>query len=100
MGSGRRKGSDDDRGVVGELAIVNNEKGVFGLADLMKASAEVLGNGGSRRSDRGLSGSVLLKTVEGAAKGLGYLCTEFASSNLPHGNLKSSTVPTFIANYM
>lgn len=50
MGSGRRKGSDDDRGVVGELVIVNNEKGVFGLADLMKASAEVLGNGGWRRS--------------------------------------------------
>ncbi|KAE8699405.1 Jasmonate-zim-domain protein 6, putative isoform 1 [Hibiscus syriacus] len=28
-----------------ELVIVNNEKGVFGLTDLMKASAEVLGNG-------------------------------------------------------
>lgn len=29
-----------------ELVIVNDEKGVFGLPDLMKAAAEVLGNGG------------------------------------------------------
>ena len=45
MGS-NRKGSINGRGGVGELVIVNNEKGVFGLPDLMKASAEVLGNGG------------------------------------------------------
>jgi hypothetical protein len=45
MGSSR-KGSNNGRGGVGELVIVNNEKGVFGLPDLMKASAEVLGNGG------------------------------------------------------
>ena len=44
MGSGR-KGSNNGRGVVGELVFVNNEKSVFGLPDLMKASAEVLGNG-------------------------------------------------------
>jgi serine/threonine protein kinase len=44
MGSGH-KGSNNGRGVVGELVIVNNEKSVFGLPDLMKASAEVLGNG-------------------------------------------------------
>ncbi|KAF9685322.1 hypothetical protein SADUNF_Sadunf03G0042500 [Salix dunnii] len=45
MGSGR-EGSNNDRGVLRELVIVTNEKGVFGLPDLMKASAEVLGNGG------------------------------------------------------
>uniref|UniRef100_A0A6N2MZM9 Uncharacterized protein n=1 Tax=Salix viminalis TaxID=40686 RepID=A0A6N2MZM9_SALVM len=45
-------------------------------------------------------GRLLSRIVEGIAKGLGYLCTELDSSNLPHGNLKSSTVPTFIANYM
>ncbi|KMT04799.1 hypothetical protein BVRB_7g169720 [Beta vulgaris subsp. vulgaris] len=33
-------------GAMGDLTMVNDEKGVFGLADLMKASAEVLGNGG------------------------------------------------------
>ncbi|XWS18795.1 hypothetical protein CRYUN_Cryun32bG0075600 [Craigia yunnanensis] len=32
-------------GAVAELVMVNDEKGVFGLLDLMKATAEVLGNG-------------------------------------------------------
>lgn len=32
-------------GGIGELVMVNTEKGVFGLPDLMKAAAEVLGNG-------------------------------------------------------
>ncbi|KAJ6942673.1 hypothetical protein NC652_008469 [Populus alba x Populus x berolinensis] len=173
MGSGR-KGSNNGRGVVGELVFVNNEKSVFGLPDLMKASAEVLGNGvlGSSyktqmangvvvvvkrmremntlsksqfnaeirklgrlhhphiltplafhyqpdeklliydfvpkgsllyllHGDRGpshdeLSWSVRLKIVQGIAKGLGYLHTELAPSNLPHGNLKSSNV--FLSN--
>ncbi|XP_019459708.1 PREDICTED: pollen receptor-like kinase 3 [Lupinus angustifolius] len=30
---------------VGELVMINEEKGIFGLPDLMKAAAEVLGNG-------------------------------------------------------
>ena len=33
-------------GGMGDLVMVNDEKGVFGLPDLMKAAAEVLGNGG------------------------------------------------------
>ncbi|OMO66075.1 hypothetical protein COLO4_30789 [Corchorus olitorius] len=43
-----RGGSNNGRGHgnVPELVMVNDEKGVFGLPDLMKASAEVLGNGG------------------------------------------------------
>ncbi|KAF2300936.1 hypothetical protein GH714_018435 [Hevea brasiliensis] len=41
-----RKGSNTAKGGVGELVIMNNEKGVFGLIDLMEAAAEVLGNGG------------------------------------------------------
>ncbi|KAF7814007.1 pollen receptor-like kinase 3 [Senna tora] len=40
-----RKGSSRGGGF-GDLVMVNTEKGVFGLPDLMKASAEVLGNGG------------------------------------------------------
>ncbi|KAK4269056.1 hypothetical protein QN277_022261 [Acacia crassicarpa] len=42
-GSGRRgKGG----GGVGELVMMNSERGVFGMLDLMKAAAEVLSNGG------------------------------------------------------
>ncbi|KAL2457351.1 Pollen receptor-like kinase 3 [Forsythia ovata] len=41
---GSRKGSTLGRGVA-DLIIVNDEKGDFGLADLMKAAAEVLANG-------------------------------------------------------
>ncbi|XP_008786941.2 pollen receptor-like kinase 3 [Phoenix dactylifera] len=40
-----RSDSADGAGVAGELVMLNEEKGVFGLSDLMKASAEVLGNG-------------------------------------------------------
>lgn len=36
-----RSGSD-----MGDLVVVNDEKGIFGMPDLMKAAAEVLGNGG------------------------------------------------------
>ncbi|MCI31502.1 putative inactive leucine-rich repeat receptor-like protein kinase, partial [Trifolium medium] len=39
MGGGNRNG-------IGDLVMVNDEKGAFGLQDLMKAAAEVLGNGG------------------------------------------------------
>ncbi|XP_057537773.1 pollen receptor-like kinase 3 [Amaranthus tricolor] len=43
---GSRKGSQQGKNAgMGDLTVINNEKGVFGLADLMKASAEVLGNG-------------------------------------------------------
>ncbi|KAL8102710.1 pollen receptor-like kinase 3 [Apium graveolens] len=153
-----------------DLVVVNDEKGVFGLSDLMKAAAEVLGSGGlgsaykammsngvsvvvkriremnsmtketfdseMRRigalknkniltplayhyrkdeklmvsefvpkgsllyilhGDRGVSHSELnwpmrLKIIQGIAKGMGYLHSEFPSYQLPHGNLKSSNV--------
>ncbi|XP_021750117.1 pollen receptor-like kinase 3 [Chenopodium quinoa] len=42
---GDRKGSQGKNAAIGDLTVINNEKGTFGLADLMKASAEVLGNG-------------------------------------------------------
>lgn len=46
-GSGR-KGSNHTKGGGGmpELVMLNEEKGVIGLPDLMKSAAEVLGNGG------------------------------------------------------
>ncbi|MCD7462655.1 hypothetical protein HAX54_049054 [Datura stramonium] len=155
---------------LGDLTMVNDDKGEFGLADLMKASAEVLGNGplGSSykatmahgltvvvkrikemnkigkdgfdaevnslgrlrhkniltllayhhrkeeklfiyeyipkgsllyllHGDRGLPHAELtwpvrLKIVQGIAQGLSYLHTELASSDLPHGDLKSSNI--------
>ncbi|KAF2614603.1 hypothetical protein F2Q70_00012082 [Brassica cretica] len=157
-------------GGMGDIIMVNSEKGAFGLPDLMKAAAEVLGNGslGSaykavmanglsvvvkrirdmnkltrdafdvelqrfgklrhpnvltplayhyRREeklvvseympkssllyvlhgDRGIYHSELtwptrLKIIQGVARGMQFLHEEFASYDLPHGNLKSSNV--------
>ncbi|ESQ37607.1 hypothetical protein EUTSA_v10002439mg [Eutrema salsugineum] len=157
-------------GGMGDIIMVNSEKGSFGLPDLMKAAAEVLGNGslGSaykavmanglsvvvkrirdmnklardafdvelqrfgklrhpnvltplayhyRREeklvvseympkssllyvlhgDRGIYHSELtwptrLKIIQGVARGMQFLHEEFASYELPHGNLKSSNV--------
>ncbi|CAH8271754.1 unnamed protein product [Arabidopsis lyrata] len=157
-------------GGMGDIIMVNTEKGSFGLPDLMKAAAEVLGNGslGSaykavmttglsvvvkrirdmnqlarepfdvemrrfgklrhpniltplayhyRREeklvvseympkssllyvlhgDRGIYHSELtwatrLKIIQGVAHGMKFLHGEFASYDLPHGNLKSSNV--------
>ncbi|KAI4344629.1 hypothetical protein L6164_011833 [Bauhinia variegata] len=168
-----RKGGDSKRGSrngMGDLVMVNDGKGVFGLPDLMKSAAEVLGNGGMgsaykaamandlsvvvkrvremnklnrdafdaeirkfgrikhaniltplaylyRREeklvvseyvpkgsllyvlhgDRGASHADLnwptrLKIVQGIARGLAFLHSEFDSYDLPHGNLKSSNV--------
>ncbi|KAK4487319.1 hypothetical protein RD792_006072 [Penstemon davidsonii] len=154
-----------------DLVMVNEEKGIFGLQDLMKAAAEVLGSGGLgsaykaimgngasvvvkrfrdmnklnrdafdaevRRlgrirhrnilpplayhyrkeekllvtefvpkgsltfllhGDRGstshaeLTWPIRLKIIKGVARGMGFLHTEFANYELPHGNLKSSNI--------
>ncbi|KAI3752659.1 hypothetical protein L2E82_24694 [Cichorium intybus] len=153
-----------------DLMLLNNTKGVFRLSDIMKAAAEVLGNGmlGSsykatmsngmtvvvkrlkemnlvdkngfeaemmklarlnhpnvlaplachyRRQEKLLiyeyipTGSLLyllhgdrgkrhaelnwyarLKIIQGITQGMGYIHTELASLELPHGNLKSSNV--------
>ncbi|KAL5783629.1 hypothetical protein ACOSP7_008658 [Xanthoceras sorbifolium] len=165
-----RSGSRRAKNGMGDLEMVNDEKGSFGLPDLMKAAAEVLGNGGlgsaykavmanglgvvvkrmremnrltrdnfdaeMRRlgalrhpniltplayhyrreeklvvseymskgsllyilhGDRGICHSQLswptrLKIIKGIANGIGFLHKEFASYDLPHGNLKSSNV--------
>jgi hypothetical protein len=50
MGLGHKRAASaakvDDLSSVGDLIIVNDCKGVFGLTDLMKAAAEVIGSGG------------------------------------------------------
>ncbi|KAL3535503.1 hypothetical protein ACH5RR_003964 [Cinchona calisaya] len=164
-----RKSSHHGRSV-GDLVVVNDEKGMFGLQDLMKASAEVLGNGGlgsaykavmgnklsvvvkrlremnklSRdafdceirrlgnlrhqnilpplayhyrkdekllvsefvpkgsllyllHGDRGtsladLNWPIRLRIIQGVVRGMGFLHSEFASYELPHGNLKSCNI--------
>uniref|UniRef100_A0A803P3C4 Protein kinase domain-containing protein n=1 Tax=Cannabis sativa TaxID=3483 RepID=A0A803P3C4_CANSA len=172
-GGGGGDGGDSQHGKSGsmtDLIMVNDEKGTFGLSDLMKAAAEVLGNGGlgsaykavmsfglsvavkrmremnrlgrdgfdaeMRRfgglrhrniltplayhyrreekllvseyipkgsllyvmhGDRGTSHAELnwptrLKIIQGIARGMGFLYTEFSNYDLPHGNLKSSNV--------
>lgn len=51
---------------VGDLVMVNEERGVFGLQDLMKAAAEVLGNGGLGSAYKAMLGngvSVVVKRV-------------------------------------
>ncbi|XP_027368104.1 pollen receptor-like kinase 3 [Abrus precatorius] len=45
-GSKKESKKGSSRSGMGDLVMVNDEKGVFGLPDLMKAAAEVLGNGG------------------------------------------------------
>ncbi|KAI3789956.1 hypothetical protein L2E82_02764 [Cichorium intybus] len=50
----------------GDLVMVNEERGIFGLADLMKAAAEVLGNGGLGSAYKAVMGngvSVVVKRV-------------------------------------
>ncbi|KAJ6362331.1 hypothetical protein OIU78_002690 [Salix suchowensis] len=176
-GSSRRGGDSSRKGSthgskngMGDLIMINNEKGAFGLPDLMKAAAEVLGNGGlgsaykavmtnglsvvvkrmremnklgrdgfddeMRRfgrikhrniltplayhyrkeekllvseyvpkgsllyvlhGDRGICHADLnwptrLKIIKGISSALGFLHSEYASHDLPHGNLKSSNV--------
>ncbi|XVF48863.1 hypothetical protein PTKIN_Ptkin03bG0222600 [Pterospermum kingtungense] len=165
-----KRGQQGNKGGMSDLVMVNDEKGAFGLQDLMKAAAEVLGNGGLgsaykavmasglavvvkrmkdlnklgkdgfdvemkrfgklrhpniltplayhfRREEKLIvseympKGSLLyvlhgdrgtihanlnwptrLKIIQGIASGLGFIHTEFATYEVPHGNLKSSNV--------
>ncbi|KAG5605733.1 hypothetical protein H5410_027225 [Solanum commersonii] len=165
-----RKGRSRSGSDMGDLVVVNDEKGIFGMPDLMKAAAEVLGNGGLgsaykavlgngvsvvvkrltetnkfnkesfdaeiRRlarirhrnilqplayhyrkeeqlvvseyipkgsllfllhGDRGIAHAQLnwtsrVKIILGVASGMKFLHSEFASYDVPHGNLKSSNI--------
>lgn len=51
------KGDREKGGGSGDLIMVNDEKGVFGLADLMKAAAEVMGTGGLGSAYKAVLGS-------------------------------------------
>lgn len=45
-GGDSRRGSKQGKAGMTDLVVINDERGTFGMADLMKAAAEVLGNGG------------------------------------------------------
>ncbi|KAK5817264.1 hypothetical protein PVK06_022187 [Gossypium arboreum] len=75
-----------------DLVVVNEEKGSFGLQDLMKAAAEVLGSGDRGVFHAKLNWSNRLKIIKGIAQGLGYIHTQLKIYEVPHGNLKASNV--------
>ncbi|KAL6563330.1 hypothetical protein OROHE_005917 [Orobanche hederae] len=76
FGSGHRtgsshKGSAKYKKGIGDIVMMNDEKGEFGLGDLMKAAAEVLGNGplGSSYKATMASGlTVVVKRIKGMTK--------------------------------
>ncbi|KAK4413739.1 Pollen receptor-like kinase [Sesamum alatum] len=63
IGSSRKGSSRFARGV-GDIVMLNYEKGEFGLADLMKAAAEVLGNGALGSSYKAVMASGLTVVVK------------------------------------
>ncbi|KAG4949474.1 hypothetical protein GLYMA_15G179300v4 [Glycine max] len=60
-GVGDKKKEGNKRG---DIVMVNEERGVFGLQDLMKASAEVLGNGGLGSMYKAMMGTGLCVVVK------------------------------------
>ncbi|KAL6134738.1 hypothetical protein ACLB2K_066966 [Fragaria x ananassa] len=64
--SARKSTSSHAKGLGGmqELVMLNEEKGVFGLTDLMKAAAEVLGNGGMGSSYKAVMANGLAVVVK------------------------------------
>lgn len=63
-GDSSRRGSLHGRSNTSELIMVNDEKGTFGLPDLMKAAAEVLGNGGLGSAYKAMMGNGLSVVVK------------------------------------
>lgn len=65
-GGSARKGSNHTKGGGGmpELVMLNEEKGVIGLPDLMKSAAEVLGNGGLGSSYKAVMANGLAVVVK------------------------------------
>lgn len=58
-----RKGRSRSGSDMGDLVVVNDEKGIFGMPDLMKAAAEVLGNGGLGSAYKAVLGNGVLSVV-------------------------------------
>ncbi|KAG8487381.1 hypothetical protein CXB51_021010 [Gossypium anomalum] len=136
--SSKKGSSHGGNSGVTDLVMVNEEKGEFGMQDLMKAAAEVLGNGGLGSAYKAVMSNGLavvvkrmkemnrlgkeafdvemrrlgklrhpniltplayhfrreekLIIIKGIAQGLDFIHTEFATYEVPHGNLKSSNI--------
>lgn len=90
--SGRKASNNGKGGGMGELVVLNNEKGVFGLPDLMKSSAEVLGNGALGSSYKVVMANrmavVVKRMKEMNALGRDAFGAELRRlANLRHGNI-------------
>ncbi|XP_074269289.1 pollen receptor-like kinase 3 [Silene latifolia] len=93
---GSQHGKNSNAGI-GDLIVINNEKGPFGLADLMKAAAEVLGNGGLGSAYKAVMAngvSVVVKRIRDMSK----LDKEEFDVAIRHiGNLRHKNILTPLA---
>ncbi|KAK6128058.1 hypothetical protein DH2020_038186 [Rehmannia glutinosa] len=102
FGSGHRtassgKGSRKYGKGVGDIVMINDDKGEFGLADLMKAAAEVLGNGALGSSYKAMMANgltVVVKRIKESAK-MGK--DQFDGEMTRIGSLKHNNVLTPLA---
>ncbi|KAL4302679.1 hypothetical protein GQ457_10G017270 [Hibiscus cannabinus] len=62
--SSKKGSSQGSKGGMSDLVMVNDEKGAFGMQDLMKAAAEVLGNGGLGSAYKAVMGNGLAVVVK------------------------------------
>ncbi|KAK6153556.1 hypothetical protein DH2020_013195 [Rehmannia glutinosa] len=82
---------------VGDIVMINDDKGEFGLADLMKAAAEVLGNGALGSSYKAMMANgltVVVKRIKESAK-MGK--DQFDGEMTRIGSLKHNNVLTPLA---
>ncbi|XP_072991942.1 pollen receptor-like kinase 3 [Typha latifolia] len=82
---------------VTELVMVNEDRGVFGLPDLMKASAEVLGNGGLGSAYKAVMATGLSVAVKRVRDMNRVGKEEFGTELQRHGRLRHPNVLTPLA---
>lgn len=96
--SSSRRGSHSAKGSgVGELVVVNDKKGVFGLPDLMKAAAEVLGNGGLGSSYKAVMADGVIVVVKRMREMNTVGKDEFDAEIRKLGRLRHSNILTPLA---
>ena len=99
MGSetGSCKGSRHVKKEGADLIVINNEKGVFGIADLMKAAAEVLGNTGLGSSYKAMMSNGVAVVVKRIREMNGLEKEEFDAEIKRLGNLRHKNILTPLA---
>ncbi|KAL6568318.1 hypothetical protein OROHE_004002 [Orobanche hederae] len=93
FGSGHRAGSSRK----GDLELINDDKGVFGLSDLMKAAAEILGTGALGSSYKAMMASGLIVVVKRMTETIRMGRDEFDTEMRRFGSLKHKNVLTPLA---